>query len=285
MNNLGYLLKLVIITAALSFLVITGTQSDAFAAKIRKVKKSKVYLKLSKKDKFEVGETYTIYTKKGKKRGEVKITKLRKRKAVGKVTKGKARRSYYVRAPKGSKNGFFGSILDGGKNIYAGGLFGFSMDSMSDDKSSKNSEGTGISIKGFYDHPLFSFMWLRASAGMQQFKSDCAEVNCAVSVNYLTFDGYGRFVFNKKSKFKMWAGPFVSGMFPLGADGSTYISSDGILTTSTYGVAGGLDYKLNKKYMIPIMIEYGMFPSGKSENDTTISASSINIRAGIGMRW
>lgn len=266
----------------LIFALLLSLSSESMAAKIEKVSKDMVLIQLSKDelDDYKANNEYDLYTGKGKKEATIKIVKIKNSKAVAKVVSGKASTKLFIRKQAQSQTKTK-SVLAGGPNIYLGGLFSFNLNAMTVTDSLNNSttlNGTAIGIKGFYDYPLWNSLWVRAVAGLNSFKAEKNCTSCVVDINYLTLDGYAKYMFSKAT-IRPWLGAFGKFLIPLGSD-STAINNDSVTTTTNYGLAFGIDYVLSQKIMLPFVIEYSVFPSGKGT-----SSSSISIMAGIGMNW
>ncbi len=289
MRNLVFVVLLFLLTPSL------------YAAEVAKVKGKGVLIEL-KGDPAVAGDVFYLISPDGKRRGLVKISKVKGDKAIGKLTKGKGAPGYTLefkqqKVAKGSSGG--GNMaqpsMDDGSvtstRAYWGALFGFSMDSMSvhvtgapptnTDLGVVAMSGTGFSGKGLFDYELFSQLWFRGTAGIEMFNASgdakCGASNndtCNAKLTYLTFDFIGRYVFGKGS-FRPWLGGGLGLLFPASKD-ATALDPASISTTNVIVFAGGFDWFTSPTFYVPVSIEYGLLP--KSDE---VEAKWIAIRAGF----
>lgn len=267
--------------------------SYAFAADITKVKGNKALINLDGIEAAE-GDVFFAIDSNGKKKGIIKIDKIKGEKAIGSISKGKAQVGWTLTkrgskaasqdetvSPSSSKKGFTASTHDS----FIGGMVGYGMDSAEvtlDSGSVASLSGGGISAKGFFDYRLFPNIWFRGFAGIENFNGTgsnvCGGATCDVKIMYITFDFWGRYVFSEK-EFRPWLGGGFTLLFPM-SKSSTAIEENSITTTSTYGVGGGADWFISKDGFIPMSVEYQLFPSSNSSK-----AHIIALRFGYGMSF
>ncbi len=268
----------------------------AHSGKVVKVKKKLVVIKLSKKEarRYKPNLILNAYTKRGKKRGQIKILKIRKRKAVGRILSGKVKRSYFVkraskkrkkitrRRKKGASKNYEITNDDSSRNTYLGVLTGMSQNTLETifAGNPKTLTGSSTGIKMFYDWPLWDSIWVRLSGGLQPFTVDGGcPTECKVNISYITFDGLMKYMISK-NKWRFWVGGFFSALVPMSVDDSTVLNKDSIATTSNFGGALGLDYALSDSYMIPLSVGYGLFPDGPDSK-----SNAVTVSIGFGFKW
>lgn len=266
--------------------------SPAFAADITKVKGNKALINLDGLEASE-GDVFFAVDSNGKKKGLIKINKVKGDKAIAVISKGKAQVGWTLtkRTPKGSSDDSvtpsssrkFGASTH---DTFIGGMIGYGMDSAEvslDSGDVASLSGSGISAKGFFDYRLFPNIWFRGFAGIENFNGTGGNVctggaTCDVKIMYITFDFWGRYVFSEK-EFRPWLGGGFTLLFPM-TKSSTAIVETSITTTSTYGVGGGADWFISKDGFIPMSLEYQLFPSSNQAK-----ASIIALRVGYGMSF
>ncbi len=190
---------------ALFFIFMFNAFSDAFAAQVSAVKGKQV---LVLGDDLEAGELYFVVNQ-GKKRGIIKVVKIKGRKALAQLLKGSAARGYSLvyrprkattaqtsqgsnrRGPKKGSKGYdkfsekpssrfdnksgYGSSTR--KTYSLGGMLAYHQNSASVkfgppvDATDKLS-GTTIGFKVFGDYPLFKKLHLRGEFGTVPFKAE-----------------------------------------------------------------------------------------------------------------
>lgn len=270
-----------------------------FAAEVVKVKGKGVLVEL-RGDPAVGGDIFYLISPDGKRRGLIRIKKVKGDKAIGTLTKGRAAPGYTLEfkpgkvAKSSSPKMSSPSMNDGSASAtrsYWGGLFGYSMDSMSvkvtgppptnADLGTVNMSGSGFSAKGLFDYELFSQIWFRGTAGVEMFNASgdakCGPSNsdtCNAKLMYLTFDFLGRYVFGQGS-FRPWVGGGMGLLFPASKD-ATALDPASISTTNVIVFAGGFDWFMSPTLYIPVSLEYGLLP--KSDE---VSATWIAFRAGF----
>jgi opacity protein-like surface antigen len=136
--------------------------------------------------------------------------------------------------------------------------------------------GTGFSLKGLFDYPLFESIWFRGALGYEQFRAEsndiCNNTKCVANIDYLAFDFWGRLMLSQSSR--LWLGAGFDLLIPV-AKTTTALEESKVTNTSALAVGAGMDYFINKTNYIPVQIEYGMYP--KSD---TVEASFISVRVG-----
>lgn len=274
----------------------------AYAAEVVKVKGKGVLVEL-KGDPAVNGDQFFLIAPDGKRRGLIKITKVKGDKAIGKLVKGKASPGFTLEfrpqkvaggAGKKASDGMAAPSMDDGSTVskrsYWGALVGYSRDTMNvrvtqsvtnADLGVSNMSGSGFSAKGLFDYELFSQIWFRGTAGIEMFNATgdakCGPSNnatCDAKLMYMTFDFIGRYVFGSGS-FRPWVGGGLGLLFPASKDSSA-LDSASISTTNVMVVAGGFDYFTSPTFYVPISVEYGLLP--KSDE---VEASWIAIRGGF----
>lgn len=250
------------------------------AAIVDKTRGKKILISIDG-DNIQTGDKLPLYIQRGRKKkikGLVKIQKINSdgTLAIGTLIKGKARKGYKVksrrkRSKKSNRN-----------SKKKGFILGYATNSLSISPSGADETvdmtGSGFSTKFFYDYPLFSKIQIRAMAGLEQFNvtgtannAICdSSKNCSSNITYGTLDGIGQFYFAPK----FWLGAGMSIYIPATSE-SNAVKSNSIKITSIQTLAGGYDIRLGSGRMLPIQIEYALFPSSD-----TAKATSIILRLG-----
>ena len=268
------------------FLIFITPSDFARAAKVLKVKGRKVLID-REGESLKKGDLFYIISSSGKKRGVVKILKVKGSKAIAKLGKrGKARRGWTLRKRGRHRTR---SLTQSQKNRW-GVLAGLGMHSMSvkikdrrdDTDKIANMSGNGFNLEGLFDYRLSNMFWFRGLTGFEQFavsSSDefCAQTNdqtCDTSINYLSIGLWARLVFNHRGTFLPWVGAGSNLLHPL-SNRTTAIDKDSIITTHIFALGGGFDWVMGN-IAIPFQVEYGGYPSSDE-----VEASSIVIKTGI----
>lgn len=277
-----------------------------YAAEVIKVKGKSVLVEL-KGDPAVAGDNFYLISPDGKKRGIIKISKVKGDKAIGKLTKGKGAPGYTLefKAQKAAAGPSGGGSSGGGDmaapspqdgstewvRSYWGAIAGISVNTMNvrvtgapptnSDLGTVNMSGNGFSLKGLFDYELFNNIWFRGTTGVEMFNAAggtiCGSSNnaaCNAKLTYLTFDFIGRYVFGH-GNFRPWVGAGLGLLFPAQKE-ATALDPQSISTTNVLLATGGVDWFINPRMYIPVQVEYGLLP--KSEE---VEANWIAVRAGV----
>ncbi len=263
----------------------------AFASTVTKVKDDKIVMALDEGEIYQKDQKVKVLNAAGKPVAIALITLVKGNKAVATIQKGKAKEGLKAELTKASIAAAAASgptPTDANTSVdrrYVGGIAGIMLDSADvsftpsgGSKTNVSLSGMGFSAKGLYDMPLSRFYGVRFTSGIEQFitkgsnKTACGGT-CEIKINYLSFDGWARFLF-ANSSYKPWAGVGLSILYPI-TKTSTTLDEGSIKPTSLFSFGGGVDYQLSSTSQIPIQLEYGFVPSSKE-----VKASVIAIRAG-----
>jgi hypothetical protein len=254
----------------------------------------------------------------GKKKGLIKVEKIKGDKAIGKLGKGKAEVGMALQRKSGSAtasgsgstgSGSTGSgssasgTTPGSARSYFGVMAGYTRDSMKTKVNDKDSSsptvigeaamtGSGFSLKGLFDYELFKQVWFRGTVGIEQFnvagsfQRTATSTNnipncdsCTTSIMYLAFDFVGRYVFSE-GKFRPWLGFGISMLMPV-TKSTTALAAESIGTTNVMIPQAGFDFHISPRSYIPVSLEYGLLP----KSDTVPEANWIGIRSGFAMTF
>lgn len=276
------------------------------AAQIAAVKGKKILISGSD---VEANKLYYVVFQ-GKKKGIIKVLKLKGNKALGILLKGQALKGSQL-ALRASKNkqqisstnkyekysgGVSGkpSSQDSrysrsqslSKNLGLGLILGYNMNSadVSFNNGTKDSlSGSSIGFKLFGDYSILENISLRAQIGSQPFEAEgnplCNARTCVMSINYLGADLWARYMINPSNdNMKLWVGAGAGLVFPLDTGNTNAVVASEVGSTLMFGFGGGLDLKVGDKFYMPISLEYGLLPSSDE-----VSTSMFSIRAGLGM--
>lgn len=272
----------------------------SFAASVVKIKGNRALLNLEGESARE-GEEFFALNLEGKRKGLIRINKVRGDKALGTIFKGKAETGWLLSRRVGpggaavtstgdaaSSTSSENSFSSSANEMYWGVVGGFGSQSISvdlgapDDKTVDHT-GTGINLSGLIDAPIRGNFWFRGLGGFQQYSLTsgenatlCGTGECKIEINYLAFDLWGRYIFNP-GHYQMWAGAGFGLYFSIGDD-STTIEANSTAQTILFGA--GIDIYSSEKMSIPIQIDYSMFT-----NQEAVKASSINLKGGVAFKY
>ena len=258
------------------------------AAVVKKVKGRNILIE-DKEGALVKGEVYYLVNKKGKKKGLLKIRKIKGQRAIGRMGKGRARPGYTLRLKKRRRYVEKSRFTLEGSTIYWGGLFGYSLDSMEANidtgstTQATSMSGSAFSLTGLVDYKFYEQVWFRGQAGLEQFSASSGDTFCGPSSNegckaelsYLSFNFWGRYIFKwSDPKYRPWAGAGLHLMFPM-SKSVTALENNSITNTTVWAFGAGVDWFLDRRSYIPLSIEYGLYPSSSE-----IKAHQITFRVG-----
>lgn len=287
------------IFGALVFTVFLTSQI-ASAAVIDRVRGNRVLINLDGEP-ARIGDIYFVVNSSGRRSGVLKIMRISGNQAIAVLGRGQAESGWTLQAREESSPQTpspssppppVASTSSSYSNFYIGGTLGYSMDSMQvalvDTSGTKTGvtadmSGSSIDFKGLLDYQVFSPVWFRGSAGMQNFEAQSgttcpSNTACNIKISYLSFDFWGRFLFSEK-QFRPWVGLGFSLLFPM-SKSSTAVAEQTISNNNLLSVGGGLDYFFSERMFVPVQLEYNMFP-----DSAQVKANFMAIRAGFGMTF
>lgn len=287
--------------------------SNAWAASVTQVKGKKALVDLTGQDGARAGDEFYAMSAEGKKRAILRLSQVKKGKAVADIVKGRAEigqdlqpkslgksisrdvresdlpageepiDSAYARRIRkrysGASWGILGSMLQTNMTASFKSGTGFAQRDVSAEM-----KGSTFGVLGFYDYPLAPQFQLRGMGGLEQVSAsgtlsnpDCdngKSATCTFNVTYLSLYGAGKFNFYDEGRMRMWV---LGGWgFLLAASKSSNVISTGQITTNQIiSLSLGADIPMGRANYIPVSIEYGMFPASDS-----VKANILTIRAG-----
>ncbi len=275
------------------FLLIVLFAAKGEAAYVERVKGKQVVINNEDTD-VKVGEKYFVVIN-GKRRAVVQITRVRGKKSVGVITKGKAapdaslepvRKSRSsvaddesVRKPRKrrTRSAYDSDIVAISPTII-GGLIGYAMDSQTVTVNNRSvpMSGSGFSAKAFTDMPLSGRLGFIARGGIEQLElSGDGE---RTSIMYLTADALLRYAFSEGT-FVPFAAGGLGIHYPL-SKSSTILDETKIAMTSVFFASVGMNYKWMDGMYATAHVEYSLFPPSSSVNTNVIS-----LRGGFGWQF
>lgn len=252
------------------------------AAVVKRVSGKKVII-LNKGKKLKRGQTYYLLSKSRRKKGIIEIKSVKRKRSIGKLIKGKARRGYKLKKKRKSSTHSKAAkqpILD---SNYWGITAGITSNTMST-KSEATSEAidlasTGFILKGLLDYAIFETLWFRGQLGILGFNLE-GDDSVALNITYLSADIWGRWLMSLE-EFRPWLGIGFDLLFPVAnKNGSGVLDQNSITNTSIIGFGLGFDWMLSDDSYIPFQIEYSLFPSSDQ-----VTANYIGVTAGIAYRF
>ncbi|MCB9026849.1 MAG: hypothetical protein H6625_11060 [Bdellovibrionaceae bacterium] len=289
------------------FLLLTSIffiSHSVHGAKIAKVSGKKVYLLLDSPAEASKGSIFEIMDPQGKKKGLVKVMKIKGKRALGQL-KGTANKGWSLKLRKAQqvaksqdkaeepeeKNDRYENLKQSSPGTFYGVMAGFATNNMTatidqtgNSTAEVNMTGSGFSGRLLFDHALWTSVWFRGLLGLENFATEGAEdvcgasndTACDVEISYLSLDLWGRYLFSQ-GNFRPWVGLGFNLLFP-SSKASTAIDEKSITSTSVFAGGGGLDWFFKPDMYIPLQVEYGLYPSSE-----TVKAHYIAFRFGIGI--
>lgn len=285
----------------LIFLLVVTFSLHGEAASILQIKGSKALIDTEGLDILEPGSELVALDGTGKRRGLLKVTQTRARRAVAEIVRGRAEVGFEVELRSGSSVGSR-SVRDdrvppprvaaSGKS--AGVLLGLVQTSMTASFKagtgsltrdvSATMNGSSFGFTGYYDHPINPRFQIRGMAGYEQLSAkgtiptaDCSKTTtCDFNVSYLSLYGLGKFNLSTGPS-KAWVAGGAGFLIAL-SKASSVLNTSQISTNQVFSLSAGYDLSLGQGKMMPIALEYGLFPPSD-----TVKATLMTVR--LGYAW
>lgn len=145
--------------------------------------------------------------------------------------------------------------------------------------------GSAVGALGFYDYSVNRNLTARVMGGMETFQATqnkdtavCGKgttTTCDVKISYFSMYGMGKYNLTK-DKNKFWIGGGLGYLLATGKS-STVLDTSMISSNQVLTIGAGMDIGLGKN-MIPVALDYSLFPSS-----STVSASIISLKFGFGL--
>ncbi|RME16648.1 MAG: hypothetical protein D6797_04105 [Bdellovibrio sp.] len=254
--------------------------------RVRKVKGKKVLL-VFKKESPSKGDIYYLYDQKGRRRGAIKIKKVKGKRAFAYLLKGKARKKWVAkkrrhrRRHKSHVNQTANQGMALPKRYRWGVLLGGKVNSMQVSFASTSEElkmnAFNPAVYGLFDYNLTKSFNLRTLLGWEDFQlsgdplTACGNVACETKISYLSGVGLGRYMITS-GQVQLWVGLGFNILMPLSKQ-SNVISE--IQVTTALSLATGLDLNFSD-IQLPFQVMYGIYPAKDG-----ISANFISLALGI----
>ncbi len=294
------------------FALILALSTLSFSAQVHKVK-GKAVLVDTTGDDIQMGKTYYLISG-GKKKGIIKVMKLRPGQALAKLLKGKALSGWTLRERRTSKRKKLvakenapaptlkpvkrynrkkrKSYSKKDNKLSIGFAFGYNSNSSDVDfvgvtPRSDSYSGTSSSYELLADYHMYKKFYLRASLGMQNFNTEdstntqCGDNGnevCRVDLGYMNLDVWLRYYLNE-GKYKFWGGAGLGILLSPSYNSTTALNEDDLPTTTLMQVGGGADLSISEKLYVPLWAEYGLYPSSD-----TVSMNSMSFYLGLAYR-
>lgn len=259
----------------------------ANAGEITKVNtaKKQVMIELSDEDQWTAGDQIYAVSN-GKKHGLIEITKIKGKKALGTITKGKAEQGDSTQS-KGDSTASSGEdsaapTRSKKSKFEAGVLVGFATNGQTVKTATSETvklAGNGMSLKGMGDMPLMGKIGLRVEAGLEQFsvKKSLNSVAYETSINYLDLGVALRYRFLDGAT-KLYVALGMNILLPMTKKVNGTVDAGSVAATTVLDLKAGAHFPVGKKYFIPVQIDYLYFPPS-----STVTTSIIAGRTGFGM--
>lgn len=270
----------------------------SFSQSVSKVGKSEILFSLEGNT-VEADQEFYIVDGNGKKKALVKITKFNAKQAIAKIIKGKSEdvklgMKIAERSPAsvGETTTATPSNTKFLKPRNSWGAMGSLMMNSMNAKFSYNGtnqtaamSGSGFGALGYYDYTINRDLQFRGATGIEQFSAkqqkDSAicqkgsSTECNVNISYLSFYGIGKYNITK-SKNRIWLGAGMGYLMAM-SKSSTVLDTSLITSNQVLTLSMGMDMGLASNQIIPLSIDYSLFPSS-----STVSASFISFKVGFG---
>ncbi len=268
----------------LLFILSLSFSISSFPAQVLKVKGSAVLIDTDD-DNIQIGKLYYLMSN-GKKKGIVRIVKLKKDQALARLLKGKALANWTLK----KRNIPIKKIKD--RKLAIGFALGFNNNSSdvlfkNDSPRLDSYTGTSISSELLLDFKLHKKLYLRTSLGQQAFYSEdtsntqCIKQNntskavCKVDLTFTNLDIWPRYHFNK-GKYNFWAGLGLGILFNPIPNSTTALNKEDLTTAIFMQAGAGIDILISNKIYVPLWLEYGLYPSSD-----TVKMNSISVYLGL----
>ena len=286
---------------AIAFSGIFQISQHAAADAVQAVKDDRVLILLDDEDSLSPDDRVFSLDQDGKKKGIIKIEKVKGNKAFGRIQKGTVQKDMLIEHARGAPKTATAksekqkkSRSKGDHPLSIGFLTGVGMDSMTVKLANAAAvvveelgmSGTGYSAKAMIDYNLMSYLGVRLTGGIEQMSVTGTSTNlvcdggtaCKTDITYFTLDAWARYAFIDKST-KVWAGVGAGIWLPSSKTTNT-LDGSSIGTTSAIYIGGGADFALSDTSFIPVQVDYSMLPASDQ-----VTASVIDIRIGLAWRY
>ncbi len=263
----------------------------AFSADtITTVKKNKVVIQLDGSTPFKKGDNF-VASKDGKE-AKLKISTVKKNKAVGIVKSGTAVAGMTLKKVEGktasaktpkTKKGKASTASRGNSGMSFGAMGGIAMDSISVKLigATADASGMGFVAKGILALPMGSSLFVRAGLGIETFSATATigtpacngSTNCVVEITFMTADGFLGWNFINDD-FKMYVGGGAALLFP-SSNSTNALSESSIKQTASFDLGLGMSFSMGSM-RVPIEIIYSSLPPSQE-----VSTSMIRILGGV----
>lgn len=284
------LLYKIFLPILISSIIITLSYTTAIASSIDKVSGKKVMITLDQED-VTPGFRFSVIGINGKRIGIVEIQKIKGKRALGQILKGRAEVGASLASIEESSSAPTKTSARISPTTPTWGvLAGLAMNTMAvkfeTPADTANLKGTSFNLLGFYDYPWSRELGIRFWTGLESFTakgtsslSSCENTkNCELTVSYLALGGVAKYNFIF-SPVKAWAGLMYEYLIPM-SKSSNAIADSKIGNNYNYGLASGVDISMGPTSYIPVHVEYGFF-----SNTATVKATQLILRAGYALKF
>lgn len=272
------------------------------AATVTNVKGNQVLIDLEGASATPGSQMYTTDSN-GKKVGLIEIKQVKNGKAIADIKKGSVSKgqSVVVGGAAAAKAASAAATTNEGgvrKTAWSvGGLFGYALDSMA--LTAKGTGGTpqenitlagsSMAIEGFADYDLNPSFTIRGVFGITGFAGAATATNsavcsnttaCSVNFNYLAFEGHALWNFYNKKGTRAYLDVGYAFLMTNSASNNVTNLDTSTKTNSVLLFGGGTDLAVGKNGFIPLVFEYGYYPSAGD-----VKATSMYFRGGYGYRF
>lgn len=257
----------------------------AMAGQVSKVNNAKkqTVLTLDSEEVETLHEGDELYsTQNGAKKALLQITKIKGKRALAKIIKGKVVKGQDLLLKAGTESSVYEGASKGGKNkLELGVLFGFAMDK----QTTKNASGTaslagnGMSLKAMGDMSLMGAIGVRAEVGLEQFKAKASKdgLDYKTDINYLDVGVAVRYrLIDTRTKVFVAIGMDI--LVPVSKTVQRTVDEASVAPTTVLNLKGGAHFPVGRKYFVPVQADYYYFPPSSD-----VTTSIIAVRGGFGM--
>ena len=300
--------SILLLLLTLSFSLTTSAEFGD-EAEVLRVRGSKVLISINGES-IAAGDLLLALDDDDKRKGVIRIKKVGKNKAIGKIIKGKAQKGWilerYKRKSKTARKRRNKNLEapsqdltepqeenSGNSKLTLGFLGGYSLGSMSvaipntaGSTTAADMTGNSIEYHLFINYRLGRKLHLLATVGQQSLDvagtiddNSCTNSNdCTTKINYLTGTALLKYQFSS-GNFAPWMAAGLGVMNPTSTE-STAVDATSVGTTSVIVASAGTDWLISHKWSIPLQLRYVFFfPSDG------VSTSMITGLLGLGYHF
>lgn len=302
-------MKKILILIVIPIIVLSAYK--AFAYQVIKVKNKKLLISFSSQEDLQVKDSFYVINKRGKKKAIISILKVKGNKAIAEVLKGKAQAGWslklrkralkpkpkvvksYVPKQRASHTNYAKKLNKRSTKLFnhLSFLWGTSFNGL--EIGATDHKGTSFfnfeTSTTFFlpNKPIFG---LRILSSSENFTLDgsCSnnaaeQADCKTNIVYLGGGALTIAHIPVSREISVWGGVGIKLLIPIKKTVTNlgpeydYINVESIKATSGLLLSGGVKFKFNPRFSIPLNVNYTIFPS----SDAIKAHSAFNVQTGL----